>query len=276
MGNKKITIVIPNLNNRLYLDKAIRSIIHQDYPNKELIVIDGGSKDGSQEIIKRYEDQIDFWISEPDQGQADAIFRGFERSTGEILGWLNSDDYLLPGTFHKVASFFENNPKMDCVIGGCYIVDDRDELLKDSKHRPMYYFGLKQHFYKLLYWETGFCQPASFWRREAFFRVGGFDRDLLFCFDYDLYLRLAREKPFGTIEDFLACFRHHQESKSSRIPEVSDREKVTVKRRHGFFEIPSIVRFFRRRGYVLAESVRKRLVEVKRRKGKIKIPSSQI
>ncbi len=272
MTSPKISIITPSYNQGEYLEKTIQSVVDQNFANLEFIVMDGGSSDGSVEIIKKYEDHIDYWISKPDKGQADAIYRGFERATGEIVGWLNSDDFLLPGALEKVASFFAANPDVDCVVGGCLLVDEGGELIREKNH-PKYFLGLKQDFRKLLFWETGFCQPASFWRKDAFFRVGGFDRNLRFCFDYDLFLSLAKEKPFGVIPDFLACFRHHGESKTSTISEVCEREKVEVRRKHGLYETPAIMRYLWRRKYVWAESYRKRLMEIKRRMGKVQIPN---
>lgn len=267
-----ISIITPSYNQSEYLEKTICSVISQGYPELEFIIMDGGSDDGSVEIIKKYLDNIDYWVSEPDKGQADAIYRGFERSSGEIIGWLNSDDFLMPEALKKVALFFEENPHVDCVIGGCLLVDEGGSLIR-LNNRPQYYLGLKQDFRKLLFWETGFCQPACFWRRDAFFRVGGFDRDLRFCFDYDMFLRLAKEKPFGVIPDFLACFRHHGESKTSTLSDVCEREKVEVRRKHGLYSTPPIIRYLTRRRYVWEEGFRKRILEIKRKTGRLGIPA---
>ena len=271
MSSPRISIVTPSFNQGEYIEQAILSVIGQGFPGLEYVIMDGGSTDQTRGILETYDREIHYWVSEPDKGQADAIYRGFERATGDIVGWLNSDDFLLPGALEKVASFFANNPDVDCVIGGCLLVDEGGEMIRE-KNRPQYYLGLKQDFRKLLFWETGFCQPASFWRREAFFRVGGFDRDLRFCFDYDLFLRLAREKPFGVIPDFLACFRHHGESKTSTLSEVCESEKVEVRGRHGLYDSSAPIRYLQRRKYVWAESYRKRIIELKRRMGKIEIP----
>jgi len=267
----KISIITPSYNQGNYIEQTISSVIEQGYPDLEYIVMDGGSNDGTKNILETYDSEIHYWVSEPDKGQADAIYRGFERASGEIIGWLNSDDFLLPDSLEKVGAFFAANPDVDCVIGGCLLVDEGGELIKE-KNRPQYFLGLQQDFSKLLFWETGFCQPASFWRRDAFFRVGGFDRDLRFCFDYDLFLRLAKEKPFGVIPDFLACFRHHGESKTSTLSQVCEREKVEVRRKHGLYDTPLLKRYLRRRKYVWVESYRKRLMELKRRMGKLPIP----
>lgn len=266
-----ISIITPSFNQGEYIERTIQSVLYQEYPELEYVVMDGGSTDGTKNILETYDSAIHYWVSEPDKGQADAIFRGFERASGEIIGWLNSDDFLLPDALEKVAVFFAANPDVDCVVGGCLLVDEGGELIKE-KNRPQYFLGLKQDFSKLLFWETGFCQPASFWRRDAFFRVGGFDRDLRFCFDYDLFLRLATEKPFGVIMDFLACFRHHGESKTSTLSEVCEKEKTEVRMRHGLNETPAPIRYLRRRKYVWAESYRKRLMELKRRIGKLQVP----
>ncbi len=267
----RISIVTPSYNQGEYLEKTIRSVIDQNFANLEFIVMDGGSNDNSLEIIKRYENQIDYWVSEPDKGQADAIYRGFERATGDVIGWLNSDDLFMPGALKKVGAFFMENREVDCVSGGCLDIDEEGRIIQE-RGKPKYNLGIKQDFNKLLFWEMGFYQPASFWRREAFFRVGGFDVNLRFCFDYDMYLRLAMEKPLGCIDEFLACFRNHGESKTSTIPDTSAREKDEVLRRHGLYDTPAFMRYMRRRKYVWTESLRKRIVELDRSRGGLQVP----
>jgi glycosyltransferase involved in cell wall biosynthesis len=267
----KISIITPSYNQVNYIEQTIRSVVHQKYPEVEYIVMDGGSTDGTKDIILHHEKDIDFWVSEPDKGQADAIYRGFERAAGDIIGWLNSDDLLMPGALNKVGTFFMANRNVDCVSGGCLDIDEEGRVIQE-KGKPKYNLGIKQNFKKLLFWEMGFYQPASFWRRDAFFRVGGFDVNLRFCFDYDMYLRLASEKPFGCIDDFLACFRNHGESKTSTISDTWAREKDEVLRRHGLYDTPAFIRYMRRRKYVWAESLRKRNVELDRRRGEFQVP----
>jgi glycosyltransferase involved in cell wall biosynthesis len=226
-----ISVVTPSYNQAPFLEQTIRSVLDQEGVEVEHIVMDGGSRDGSADIIKRYEDRLAFWRSEPDDGQADAVFQGFERAKGNILAYLNSDDYYMPGALAHVARLFARRPEAELLIGGCSTVDARgDEVYRD--------YGFPYTFEGLLHWGCRFSQPASFWRRSAFFDVGGFDRSLRFCFDYDMYLRLTRRRPAMATSRILAAFRVHPQSKTSTIQEVKQEEDRLVWQRHGRFETP--------------------------------------
>ena len=222
----KITIVTPSYNQASFLEQTIRSVLDQGYPNLEYIVMDGGSTDGSVDIIKRYQDRLAYWISEPDDGQADAIYRGFERSTGEILGWLNSDDYYLPGALVAAGRFFARRRRVELVVGNSIVVDERGSLLYTREAYPVSYS-------RLLYWNWGFAQPASFWRREPFFETGGFDRNMRFCFDYDMYLRLLKRRPARRLDRYLAAFRLHTASKTNTIQDVRHTEDQVLHEKFG-------------------------------------------
>ncbi len=269
----KISIVTPSLNQAGFLEAAIRSVISQDYPDFQYFVMDGGSSDGSVEIIRKYSEKIDFWRSGDDRGQADAVYQGFERATGDILGYLNSDDLLLPGCLEKVGSYFAKHSEINCVVGGSILIDERGASLDIADGKPAFNLGTGQNFRKLLFWECGgFYQPASFWRRKAFFDEGGFDRELSFCFDYDMYLRLARRGPFGLIEDFLACFRVHPTSKTSTMSDVWRTERDAVLKRHGRDKVPAPARYLMRRWYVLVDSIRKKRLKAGLKSGRIVLP----
>ncbi|NVO00781.1 MAG: glycosyltransferase, partial [Geobacteraceae bacterium] len=125
----KITIVTPSYNQGRFLEKTILSVLDQGYPNLEYIVIDGGSTDESVEIIKKYADRLTYWVSEPDRGQSHAINKGFERATGEIFGWLNSDDWYHPGALQAVAEAFAANPDVGAVVGAGEMVDEEGKQL---------------------------------------------------------------------------------------------------------------------------------------------------
>jgi glycosyltransferase involved in cell wall biosynthesis len=208
-----ISIVTPSLNQAKYLDQTILSIIQQQNCEFEYVIMDGGSTDNSVEIIKSHQEKIFYWESKCDQGQADAIYRGFERTSGDILGWVNSDDFLLPGALNAVSNWFNVHRKEDLLIGNCLIVDENGKKISEIYTYPITYESL-------LFYGGGFYQPATFWRREAFFSVGGFDRALKFSFDYDLYLRITRRKKAGKINRFLAAFRNHPESKTNTLQEI--------------------------------------------------------
>ena len=125
----KISIITPSYNQGQFLEQTILSILSQDYPNLEYIIMDGGSSDNSVEIIRKHEDNLTYWVSEPDKGQSDAINKGFQRATGDILTWLNSDDYYLPGTLHTVAEYFTQHPDVECIYGDLQVVASNGDLL---------------------------------------------------------------------------------------------------------------------------------------------------
>lgn len=239
----RITLVTPNLNQGRYLEQAIRSVLDQGYPDLEYFVKDGGSTDGSLEILQRYSGRLSGWTTGKDAGQAAAIQEGFGEGTGEILGWLNADDLLFPGCLEKVGRFFLHHPGIGCVVGGSLFIGEEGEPVPFDGFFPSLNLGTPLSFRKLLFWECGgFCQPASFWRADLFRRAGGLDAGLRFCFDYDMYLKLAKLGDFGLVEELLAGFRLHPLSKSSTILEVCKAEKEIVWRRHGKYRAPWAIR----------------------------------
>ncbi len=223
----KISVVTPSFNQARFLEQTIRSVLDQHYPNLEYIVMDGGSTDQSVEIIRKHERHLAHWVSEKDNGQADAIYRGFERSTGEILAWINSDDYYLPHAFEAILSVFHKHRDAELVIGGYVTVDENSAVLQ--KHP-----SFVQDHESLLVWGQRTPQMGSFWLRKAFFDVGGFDRSLKFAFDYDLLLRLTKRRNPLRCNAYLAAFRSHDDSKSSTIWETVGLPEVeTLQRLHG-------------------------------------------
>jgi glycosyltransferase involved in cell wall biosynthesis len=269
----RITIVTPSYNQAAFLEQTLRSVLDQDYPDLEYIVMDGGSTDGSVEIIRRYADRLAYWVSEKDEGQADAIMRGFQRASGEIIGWLNSDDLLLPGALRRVGEYYAAHPEVEMVVGGVVRIDEHGKPVRARGRGPVSCnLGTPQHLRKLLHWECGFAQPAAFWRREAFFAVGGFDTSLRFCFDYDMYLRLARRRHFGRIKAFLACFRLHAESKTSTLDEVRGQENDLLTRRHGREETPAWQRRVLYWRYRVPEKARHRWLQLLLTTGLVRPP----
>lgn len=226
----KISVVTPSYNQAPYLEQTMRSVLDQEGVELEYIVMDGGSTDGSVEIIAKYADRLAHWESHPDDGQADAIYRGFEKATGDVLAWINSDDYYLPNALSTASEAFLRSPETELLIGGCKTVD--------SGGREIYRnYGFPFSFEALLFWGCRFNQPASFWRRDAFFEVGGFDRDLVHCFDYDLFLRLTRRRPAAATRRLLAAFRRHPSSKTSTLRETKRREDRLLWEKYGRFEV---------------------------------------
>lgn len=223
----RVTIVTPSYNQAAFLEQTLRSVLLQGYSNLEYVVMDGGSTDGSRSIVERYKDRLTYWQSQADGGQAAAIAGGFARSTGEVLGWVNSDDYLLPGTLVRVGRFFATHPEIDFLVCGGAVVDPHGQLIRK-------YYAFPQDFRSLLCGGQLFMQMSSFWRRSAYERVGGLDRKLRFCFDYDLFLRLARERTPAALDFLASAFRIHGDSKTSTIwTTVALPEAETVKARLG-------------------------------------------
>jgi glycosyltransferase involved in cell wall biosynthesis len=204
----RISVVTPSFNQAEFLTRTILSVLNQDYPNLEYIVMDGGSRDGSLEIIRGYERQISYWSSEKDAGQSDGINKGFLKSTGEILAWLNSDDTYLPGTLKKIAAFFVAHPTVDVLYGDAYIMDEKDSVVRDMKEVRFSKGALRS-------WQMNLIQPSTFWRRDMFFAAGMLRPQFHFAMDVDLWFRfLNAGAAFAHIPEFLSNFRLHPASKS--------------------------------------------------------------
>lgn len=219
----RISIVTPSYNQAQFLERTILSVLNQNYPNLEYIIVDGGSTDGSVEIIKRYDKYLAWWVCEDDEGQAHAIRKGFDRSTGSILAWLNSDDTYLPGTLYKVATAFRENGEAELIYGNIYIIDDRGNIINDQRFTQFSFFTL------LFEGSCALHQTGCFWRRELYEKVGGINVQRKFCIDADFFFRAARVGKFLHLQDFLANFRIHATSKSSTIGSTIGRNE--------FFEI---------------------------------------
>jgi len=228
----RISIITPSYNQAQFLEQTIRSVLAQNYPNLEYIIIDGGSTDGSVDIIRKYEPELAYWTSEKDGGQAEAISRGFARATGQIIGWQNSDDLYLPGALHAFAKKFTSHPQVNVLMGGCLWIDERGQTLRTRRGYPRYYPGQELTHGEALLWGMGHNQPATLFRREAYLRAGGLDTNLHCCFDYDLLLRLTKDAPAAPLFYPAACFRIHGESKTSRQQAIFEQESAEIRHRH--------------------------------------------
>ncbi len=223
----KISIVTISYNQGRFLEQAIQSVINQDYSNIEYIVVDPGSTDGSREIIERYRDKIDKIIFEPDQGPADGLNKGFHCATGQIYGFLNSDDRLLPGALLKVVNFFECHPHADVVSGHGYIIDEAGKRTRKFYSDP---FSPRRFAY-------GACQllqQATFFRSSIFHHVGGFNFDNRGCWDGELWADFTlSEAVFFRINNFLGEFRMHENCISGsahwNVEKYSGRAKIFLK-----------------------------------------------
>jgi len=204
----RISIVTPSFNQGHFIEESIRSVLTQDYPDVEYFVVDGGSSDNSVEIIRKYADRLTWWVSEKDKGQSDAINKGFRRSTGDILAWLNSDDLYCPGALVLVARFFRQHPECDAVIGDQESIDKDGRMLDLKKCVPV-------TFRRSLYSACGVPQPSTFFTRRAWKITGEVDTTLQYQMDFEFFLRMqARGVRFGMIPERLARFRLHGDSKT--------------------------------------------------------------
>lgn len=212
----KISIVTPTLNQVDFIERTIRSVVGQDYPNLEYIIKDGGSTDGSLEIIKKYAQkypEIIRFISEQDRGQSDAINQGLKMVKGEIVAYINSDDTYQPGAFRKVARYFTKHPETVWVTGRCRIIDERDREIRKwiTAYKNLW---LTFYTYPTHLMTNYVSQPATFWRRKIHREVGYFDQELYYSMDYDFLIRVAKRYRPAILNDYLASFRIHSKSKA--------------------------------------------------------------
>jgi glycosyltransferase involved in cell wall biosynthesis len=199
-----ISIIIPSFNQAQFLETTIRSVVEQGYPHKEIIVMDGGSTDGSVELIRKYESQLAIWRSEPDGGQASAIKKGFESANGEIIGWVNSDDLLAPGALQRVAQAAANGGGPGRVFHGGWEVIDAQNNVQEV------YFGFRTIPWIVRAIGPAICQPGTFFGRDAYFRVGGLDGSLKYALDFDLWMKfIVNGVPFVSIPKIQGQFRNH-------------------------------------------------------------------
>jgi len=207
----KISIVTPSFNQGDFLEKTIQSVLKQSYPNLEYILIDGGSQDNSLEIIKKYKDKFNYWISEPDRGQSHAINKGFARSSGEIMGWLNSDDTLLPDALNIVARTFSKYKDIDVVFGDNLGINENSEIKYFALGKPIKKFSI-------CYFNT-IPQETLFWKRNIWEKSGaGLDEALHGAMDYELGVRFyIKNAKFFYIPKFLGTERFHAGAKSGRM-----------------------------------------------------------
>lgn len=229
----RVTVVTPSFNQAPFLEEAIRSVLLQGYPNLEYIVLDGGSTDGSVEIIRRYAPWLTHWASAPDRGQADALRRGFERATGEVLAWLNSDDVYLPGALRQAVEVLRDTPEAVMVHGYADEIDRHSAYLGPARQ-----IGPADHDI-LLRDNNVIGQPAAFFRRAAYEAAGGLDTGLHWTMDYDLWFRLARLGRLVHHPQRLAQMRLYAETKTNTGDEAMFVEVREVVRRHGGRNLPT-------------------------------------
>jgi glycosyltransferase involved in cell wall biosynthesis len=201
-----VSIITPSYNQARYLEQTIQSVLAQSYPALEYIIVDGGSTDGSQAIIRKYANQLAWWVSEPDLGQADALNKGLRRARGEVVAWLNSDDVYLPGAVGAAVLALEANPAAGMVFGDAITINEEGVELNRLVFGD---WGLQELMrFRII------CQPAVFMRRRALEQAGGLDQAYHFLLDHHLWLRLAQRAPVCHVAATWAAARYHMAAKN--------------------------------------------------------------
>jgi glycosyltransferase involved in cell wall biosynthesis len=221
-----VSIITPSYNQAAFLESTIRSVLEQDYPNLEYILVDGGSTDGSVDIIHRYADQLAWWVSEKDGGQTDAINKGFARAKGDILAWLNSDDTYQPHAVAEAVEFLRSHTEFGMVYGDANFINESGRVIGR--------FPAAQTDYKRL--QRGYVhipQQASFWRADLWRRVGPLDPSFYFAMDYDLWVRVARVSKLFYHQRLWANFRLHTQGKTVTADDRCWPEMLRVHYRDG-------------------------------------------
>ncbi|MCK4306004.1 MAG: glycosyltransferase [Candidatus Eisenbacteria sp.] len=205
----RVGIVTPSFNQGQFIEETIRSVLLQGYPDLEYIIVDGGSTDGSVDIIRKYEPWLAYWVSEPDRGQSQAINMGFRRSKGDILAWLNSDDLLEPLAVCMAAAYLTVHPEVGMVYGDRTIVDSTGNRIS---------YRLSPSFYRWqLRYRSGIAQESAFFRRDLFYAVGELDESLHYSMDYDLWWRFIRRTRIHHLPVLMGGYRAHEASKSIMV-----------------------------------------------------------
>jgi glycosyltransferase involved in cell wall biosynthesis len=219
-GIPLVSIVTPSFNQAAFLEPAIRSVLAQDYPAVEYLVVDGGSNDGSVEIIRSYAERLAWWVSEPDEGQAEAINKGLARAKGEIVAWLNSDDLYLPEAVSQAVAALQAAPETGMVFGDAITIDESGRPLNTLRFGD---WGLAELMrFRII------CQPAVFMRRSALEAGGNLDHSYHFMLDHYLWLRIARHAPIRHVPALWAAARHHAGAKNVSMAPGFAREAYRI------------------------------------------------
>ena len=223
----RISIVTPSFNQAPFLERTILSVLDQDYGNLEYIVVDGGSADGSINIIRKYASRLAYWVSEPDQGQTDAINKGLRRATGDWLAWQNSDDVYYPGTFAAVARAASERPHVRLITGNMVMIDTDDKRLREVRYVRPTYGALRAEGMIL-------TNQAAFWHRDVHERIGYLSESLTCAFDYEWFLRVAEHFEGRHVNEVWGGLRIHEATKSQKLAARFAEEMDSVRRQRPF------------------------------------------
>jgi len=231
MHNPQVTIVTPSYNQGWSIRATIESVLAQDYPDIEYIVMDGGSTDETASIVKEYASRLT-WITEKDRGQSHAINKGFQMAKGSILAWINSDDMLLPGAVKKAVRAFNRNPALGAVYGEGYLMDREGNVTGRFSHTQPF------NLWRLVHVSDYILQQSTYFRRSALEEVGLLDEDLHYSMDWDLLIRIGKRYPIGYLPEYLGCLREYPEAKSFAGGAPRAREITRMLRRHTGMRFP--------------------------------------
>ncbi|WP_049818946.1 glycosyltransferase family 2 protein [Geotalea uraniireducens] len=226
-GLPKISIVTPSFNQGRYLEKTILSVLEQGYPNLEYIIIDGKSSDNSVEIIKKYEKYLKYWVSEEDRGQSHAINKGFAHATGDLLGWLNSDDYYAAGALKTVAETALATPAAGAIVGAGAMVDETGNVFLSVARTAITLESLYNWF------DEFFWQPSCFFPKETWKHCGPLDENVHYAMDLDFWIKIAKKFTFTTTHATLSFNLKHPKAKTTEFSYLSHVDAVMVIMRHG-------------------------------------------
>jgi glycosyltransferase involved in cell wall biosynthesis len=203
----RISIVTPSFNQGAYIEKTIRSVLLQGYPNIEYIIMDGGSTDDTLRIIRKYEHWLTFWVSEKDNGQSAAINKGFTKATGTIFGWLNSDDFFMPGALRNIAHYAAQNPHAGAFAGASQTVNVQGKIIRNDLPDDVTFYGILQNHGKI-------CQACCLFTRDMFRECKGVDESLFIAMDLDLWLKIAQRAEIVKIKEHVATDLYHDQAKT--------------------------------------------------------------
>jgi glycosyltransferase involved in cell wall biosynthesis len=228
----RFSVVIPTLNQAETIEDTLLSLIHQNYPNLEIIVADGGSSDATANVLNRYRDQLSAVLPGPDTGQSNAINQGFAQASGDIFFWLNSDDYLLPDTLWRVADCFQADAKLEFAVGAGDVISLDHRFLRHIPPLPM-------DEATMLNWKNDqwVMQQCCFWTRGLWQRAGGVDEQLHLLMDYDLWFRLSRMTKAAMISEKLAVMRYYPNAKTVKQRSKTSEELAYVYAKNGAFSL---------------------------------------
>ncbi len=249
-----LSIITPSFNQVGFIEQTIRSVVDEGYPELEYLVMDGGSTDGTVQLLERYDDRLR-WVSRPDGGQAAALNTGFASTSGEIVGWINSDDYYAPGALHAAGQVFAEHPEVQWLYGRCPIVDRDGNQIRSLVTRYKECWMRNYHYERLLI-ENFINQPTVFFRRSLLQRVGLIDADMHNAFDYHLFLRMAEKARPYFLDRVQAYFRVYADAKTSANFHRSFREEADAARRVAAGRHPVLIALHELNYYKLTSAYR--------------------